>query len=79
MKEGDYVVSLGDTWISAGSVGRVETNKQSTDSVLVVWLKVNPPKENRVGSGLYHKRNRLKICEDGYVDPNLEIKIRRRK
>ena len=79
MKEGDYVVSLGDAWISPGSVGRVQAHKSGKGSVLVKWLKVNPPKKGREGAGLYHSERNLRVCKDGYVDPNLEFKIRRQK
>ena len=75
MKKGDIVISTGDRWISAGSVGIVKAYKNS-NSVLVGWNTI-VGSIHKIGTSLYHKERDLTIAKDGPMNPDTAFMLRK--
>jgi len=75
MKKGDKVISAGDQWIGAGSIGIVNEYKNK-GSVFVKWDTITTG-NYKPGIGLFHKENNLIIVLEGARNPNIAFKLRK--
>lgn len=83
LKKGDYVIALGDGWVTAGSIGEV-VEHLSERSVRVLWHTVAPEsaKETKkgifrskmtAGMSLFHSYQDLELYEESN-DPNFAFR-----
>lgn len=77
MKKGDYVMSLGDTYMSKGSLGIV-TNIGSFYIRLIKWYDIKDTK-NISGVQLYHEIDNLKLILDAPINPNVAFLHKKEK